>query len=95
MIPHSAREPTKPPKGILQVPDPPLITAVIVLTKELGHKLWVYDVVSSLEGLHHMEAAAAPAFKRQLELKLYLGGSIFMMHLKHLFINTVKSNMHL
>lgn len=52
------------PVPILKAP------AVIVLTKALRHKPRMYNVVSSLVGLHHMEAAMASTVERALELKL-------------------------
>lgn len=42
----------------------PLRKPLLVLTEALGHKLRVYDVVSSLVGFHHVEAAVAPAVER-------------------------------
>lgn len=42
----------------------------MVLTKTLRHKLWMYDVVSGLVGLHHLEAAVAPTGERPSEQKL-------------------------
>lgn len=35
--------------------------ALMVLRTAFRHKLWVYDVVPSFGGLHHMEAAVASA----------------------------------
>lgn len=44
--------------------DPVLFSAPPhVLTKTLRHKLWMYDVVTSL-GLDHMEAAVAAAAEK-------------------------------
>lgn len=60
-----------PLKDLFWSPIPTLeVGAVIVLTNALRRKLWVYDVVSSLVGLHHMEAAVAPAVERPSEQKL-------------------------
>lgn len=53
-----------PLKDLSRSPVPTLeSSALIVLTKAFRHKLWVYDVVSGLVGLHHVEAAVAPAVR--------------------------------
>lgn len=63
----ASRAPSKTSAG----PQSPTLEAcaLIVLTKALRHKLWVYDVVASLVGLHHMEAAVAPTVERSSEQK--------------------------
>lgn len=43
--------------------------AAAVLTKDLRNKLWMYDVVSRLERLHHVEAAVARAVEKPPEVK--------------------------
>lgn len=56
-----------PLKDLCRPPVPTLgAVAVIVLTKTFRHKLWVYDVVSSLVGLHHVEAAVATAVRETI-----------------------------
>lgn len=42
--------------------------AAAVLTTDLRNKLWVYDVVSRLKRLHHVEAAVACAVEKSSEL---------------------------
>lgn len=59
--------------------------ALIVLTLALRHKLWVYDVVSSLVGLHHMEAAVAPAVERPSEQKIEW--LLYYDTLRHIFLS--------
>lgn len=49
-------------------------SVLIVLRKAFRHKLWMYDVVSSLIGLHHMEAAVATTVERPSKQRLDLGG---------------------
>lgn len=49
---------TTPPKELSRLHT---MWAGALLTKAFRHKLWVYDVVSCLVGLHHMKAAVATA----------------------------------
>lgn len=72
--PHFAGEPPRSRlKDLCRSPVPTLeACALIVLTKALRHKLRVYDVVSGLVGLHHVEAAVAPAVERPPEQRLAL-----------------------
>lgn len=70
MILHFTKE-HGPQEGFCrsQVPGLEAIT-LILLTKRLRDKLWVYDVVSCLAGLHYMEAAVARAVERSLQIQL-------------------------
>lgn len=67
------------------------ITALIVLGKEFRHKLWVYDVVSSLVGLHHMEAAVATAVERPSKQR----GEKLLCLSSYYFLYYKQANMHL
>lgn len=42
--------------------------AAALLTTDLRHKLWMYDVVSRLKRLHHVEAAVTRAVEKPSEL---------------------------
>lgn len=42
---------------------------LLLLTKDLRNKLWMYDVVTRLERLHHVEAAVACAVEKPPEVK--------------------------
>lgn len=89
MIPHFAGETSIAPSRTSASPPFPTLeaSALIVLTQALRHKLRVYDVVSSLVGLHHMEAAVAPTVERPSEQKDLSG--CYLWHLTHLFINMI------
>lgn len=59
-----------PLKNPCRSPVPTLeVSSLGVLTKAFRHKLWMDDVVSSLVGLHHMEAAVAATVERPMEEK--------------------------
>lgn len=76
MILYYTEEPTRPLKDVLQGPTWGAFAAA-ALTKDLRNKLWMYDVVSRLERLHHVEAAVACAVEKPPEVKQSLNNHFF------------------
>lgn len=60
--------PKRPLKDIPQGPTWGAFAAA-ALTKDLRNELWMYDVVTRLERLHHVEAAVACAVEKPPEVK--------------------------